>query len=663
MKTILKSFMIMLFSLSCIVNAQTSPSVNSTQSVQGDGSYGPTLIICSNKDGTYEKSITKYFGIKWNVATGGNPNTYPIGDLGYTMVRVGGTAPATPTGSQSLPHYNYLNQAINAYLGWYFKRIIILTGDYEVNGPIILDKWDSTIGNVTIEGEGFGTKINPASGYTGNIFEVRSYYNTLKNLAIHIEGTGTGIYLAQDASPNLIDTYHNTFENLYIGHKALYGSTEQTDVAARGIVLDGQYEDVGYCKFSNIVIKGLHTGITFKKGAISPYRIHDNVFTNVNFARVVRGVFFDSANLQETVDGQIIYDDITDNVFSNFSLQTGTVTEYFVHNVYGRNNTFKSFKVADWGSYNSGINHRSIFSIFNKAQHTTIQDSEVGRGSVQQIRDGITSLDNTDPSTLIPSKYLQLINNYGGNSDVNYRLGNIKNSDNSSAVSLIELLGRLRITASDANNDSTNANGKVLTSDANGYATWQTLGSLAWDHIAVKNIKMNGFALTNHSNATPATNADAGLRLDNNGNVRIGTVAPFTTNPAKLQVDGRAIIGDANDEVNGIAPEYKLIVNGKVRVRNEVYVKQDGLTWPDYVFAKDYKLMPLQEVEQHINEKGHLPNMPSATEVEKEGIAVGDLIKRQQEKIEELTLYLIEMKKQNDEIQKELKAIKANQKL
>ena len=73
--------------------------------------------------------------------------------------------------------------------------------------------------------------------------------------------------------------------------------------------------------------------------------------------------------------------------------------------------------------------------------------------------------------------------------------------------------------------------------------------------------------------------------------------------------------------------------------------------------------MPLQEVEQHIQEKGYLPNMPSAVEVEKDGIAVGDLIKRQQEKIEELTLYLIEMKKQNDEIQKELKAIKANQKL
>ena len=213
---------------------------------------------------------------------------------------------------------------------------------------------------------------------------------------------------------------------------------------------------------------------------------------------------------------------------------------------------------------------------------------------------------------------------------------------------------------------STDANAKkyvITNADGWGKFQWTKIGDLTWNHIATKNIKMDGFALTNHSNATPATNTDAGLRLDNNGNVRIGTTAPDTTNPAKLQVDGRVFVGTPSTATNDYDANYKLLVNGKVLVRNEVYVKQDGIGWADYVFAKDYKLMPLQEVEQHINEKGHLPNMPSAAEVEKDGIAVGDLIKRQQEKIEELTLYLIEMKKQNDEIQKELKAIKANQKL
>ena len=204
---------------------------------------------------------------------------------------------------------------------------------------------------------------------------------------------------------------------------------------------------------------------------------------------------------------------------------------------------------------------------------------------------------------------------------------------------------------------STDANAKkyvITNADGWGKFQWTKIGDLTWNHIATKNIKMDGFALTNHSNAEPNTNTDAGLRLDNNGNVRIGTTAPFTTNPAKLQVDGRVIVGESSQNMNDYDPTYKLLVNGKVRVRNEVFVQQGGLTWPDYVFTKDYKLMPLQEVEQHIKEKGYLPNMPSAAEVEKDGIAVGDIITRQQEKIEELTLHLIEMHKKIEALEKKL---------
>ncbi|AZA81772.1 cell wall anchor protein [Chryseobacterium lactis] len=64
--------------------------------------------------------------------------------------------------------------------------------------------------------------------------------------------------------------------------------------------------------------------------------------------------------------------------------------------------------------------------------------------------------------------------------------------------------------------------------------------------------------------------------------------------------------------------------------------------WADYVFKKDYKLRSLVEVEQHIAEKGHLPNIPS----EKEGINLGEMDAKLLEKIEELTLYSIEQNKQ-----------------
>ncbi|OXA75153.1 hypothetical protein B0A58_09285, partial [Flavobacterium branchiophilum NBRC 15030 = ATCC 35035] len=347
----------------------------STLMLAQTGDVGPTLVISS----TINYNTNNYAASK--------TNSFQIPSE-YKMYQVN----SANTTNASTGEFKYLNEAVNQALTWNFQRIIILEGEYFVNNAIIIDNTNGSThinatGNITIEGEGFGTKINPAGGYTGNIFEVRSHYNTIKNLAIHIEGSGTGIYVAQDATvtandPNgvsrEIDNYHNTFENLYIGHKALYGSTTQTNVAARGIVLDGQYKDVGYNKFSNIVIKGLHTGITFRKGAVSGARIHDNVFTNVNFARVVRGIFFDSTNLQEsTQSGQLIYDDVSDNIFSNFSLQTASVTEYYVHNIYGRNNTFSNFKSADWGTYNSDIAHRAVFSISSKAQHTTIQNSEV----------------------------------------------------------------------------------------------------------------------------------------------------------------------------------------------------------------------------------------------------------------------------------------------
>ncbi|WP_054512112.1 hypothetical protein [Chryseobacterium sp. ERMR1:04] len=78
--------------------------------------------------------------------------------------------------------------------------------------------------------------------------------------------------------------------------------------------------------------------------------------------------------------------------------------------------------------------------------------------------------------------------------------------------------------------------------------------------------------------------------------------------------------------------------------------------WADYVFKKDYKLNTLEEVEKHIADKGHLPNIPSAEEVAKVGINLGEMDAKLLEKIEELTLYSIEqnkaLKQQSEKIEK-----------
>lgn len=94
---------------------------------------------------------------------------------------------------------------------------------------------------------------------------------------------------------------------------------------------------------------------------------------------------------------------------------------------------------------------------------------------------------------------------------------------------------------------------------------------------------------------------------------------------------------------------YKLAVDGKIRSR-EVLV--DNANWADYVFLKDYNLPSLEEVQRHIQEKGHLINIPSAEEVRANGIELGEMNGLLLEKIEELTLYIIEMQKEIDALKK-----------
>ena len=95
-------------------------------------------------------------------------------------------------------------------------------------------------------------------------------------------------------------------------------------------------------------------------------------------------------------------------------------------------------------------------------------------------------------------------------------------------------------------------------------------------------------------------------------------------------------------------PTYKLSVNGNIRSK-EVVVETG---WADYVFDEKYVLPPLCEVEKFIQINNHLPNIPSASEIEKNGLLLGDTQKKMMEKIEELTLYMIEANKKIEKLEK-----------
>lgn len=102
-------------------------------------------------------------------------------------------------------------------------------------------------------------------------------------------------------------------------------------------------------------------------------------------------------------------------------------------------------------------------------------------------------------------------------------------------------------------------------------------------------------------------------------------------------------------------PNFLLSVDGEA-VFKSAFVTVDG--WADYVFNSDYKLKPLMEVENFIKENNHLPDVPSEKEVLENGVSLGEMDAILLQKIEELTLYMIEVKKENEELKKEVENLK-----
>ncbi|AXG71932.1 hypothetical protein KORDIASMS9_04190 [Kordia sp. SMS9] len=115
---------------------------------------------------------------------------------------------------------------------------------------------------------------------------------------------------------------------------------------------------------------------------------------------------------------------------------------------------------------------------------------------------------------------------------------------------------------------------------------------------------------------------------------------------------GKTMIGDWFDfDPCTDCDDYELFVKKGIRTQ-KIKVDVAAGVWADYVFKSDYELKPLEEVETFINTNGHLPNVPSAKEVEENGVNLGEMDAKLLEKIEELTLYVIELKKEINELKR-----------
>jgi hypothetical protein len=129
-----------------------------------------------------------------------------------------------------------------------------------------------------------------------------------------------------------------------------------------------------------------------------------------------------------------------------------------------------------------------------------------------------------------------------------------------------------------------------------------------------------------------------------------GSLNLFTINNS-TKVDAISVAPDGNVGIGTADTKgYKLAINGKIR-SSEIKVETDN--WPDYVFELKYHLISLPELKNYIDQNKHLPELPTAEEVTKNGINLGQIVKLQTKKIEELTLYLIEKDKQFDNLRKD----------
>lgn len=124
-----------------------------------------------------------------------------------------------------------------------------------------------------------------------------------------------------------------------------------------------------------------------------------------------------------------------------------------------------------------------------------------------------------------------------------------------------------------------------------------------------------------------------------------------TNEALRITPDGKVGIG-----VDVVPAGYLFAVDGKMLTEKVIVRKSEN--WPDFVFEKDYILPPLSEIEEYIEENKHLPEIPSASQVEEDGQDLAEMNRLLLKKVEELTLYLIEEHNLNKSQQKEIEVLK-----
>ncbi|OXA71827.1 hypothetical protein B0A58_13365 [Flavobacterium branchiophilum NBRC 15030 = ATCC 35035] len=611
-----------------------SISGNSGLRFTGINSNSPTTIPSNGKVLTVD--INGNVGLS-AVSGGVNPNAVIQNEV-YTI----GSKVLTPISliQNDSPTYHlvsytpgdFLNNAIDNALNAGFKKIYIQEGEYFINNSINLSNINRA--GITIEGAGINTYLHSSTGMsTSNpIFAISTEGNTIKNLAI---STHNGIN-ANEALASLKLTpgaQRNLFENLFLGRTV--GGTFSDSIQ---IFVDiNNNGEIDYNVFENIHFLKCRKSIVINVNGNNPVSavFNHNIFNNFHLNGFTIGLEFTGTG--GTIEG---------NLFSSFETQAvSSVSTFVVKGIRGVNNTFQNFNIADWNPPSPTQNF--VFDVLNTANRTVIENTETENNGISNTNNkwyrdlGVGTQFINNANTNRVTDYIM-----NGLSDVVFRAAKFYPTENYRIQDFTNIVIKPL--------NSTPTIGKVLTStDSIGTLTWATPITFGTDI----SLYANDGALSSNRIVT-----------QNNNLLQFNTILNSNNNEPTFSIrKGKVFVGKTStpyfNQTDLLDPSYNLIVNGKIRVKDEVLVQPSGIIWADYVFKTDYKLATLKEVENYIKMNGHLSNMPSAEEIEKNGLGLADMTKRQQEKIEELTLYIISQDKKFQSQEVELKRLKEEMEL
>jgi hypothetical protein len=367
---------------------------------------------------------------------------------------------------------------------------------------------------------------------------------------------------------------------------------------------------IGNTRYGNFAYPSLTGG---GNSAFGAYALNANTTGNYNTAIGTASLYQNTSGSSNTALGRW-------SLYSNTSglnnTSIGAMSMYL--NTFGVENTAvgtNSLNQNTWGSYNTAVGmnslNRNTSGLFNTASGAySLYNNSSGNDNTSS---GYYSMySNSQGAGNVGTGMYALYYNTSGNS--NTALGN---------SSLIANNQGNKNTATGASALSNNQYGSNNT--AIGYGTGLGITSGSGNTIIGANVTGLPAALTNTIILADGT-GNQRLYIDNTGKTRIGS--PTLTTPGT----------------------YKLYVEQGILTEKIVVAVANSTSWADYVFDTNYKLMPLHEVATFVQEHHHLPNVPAATEVVENGLDLGRMDAKLLEKIEELTLYLIEQNTQNMEL-------------